>query len=169
MNAPCAETSPPQTPGQNCGAITLARTRVNLEPARMTLHTAFQLAGLAHLASLGAILVAPRTLHWETELAKLPRLLRQMCDAYHYYTAATIAACGLASLFLADELVQPNGLSRSLCGYIALFWAARLILQFTYDSRPHLKTASLRIAYHGLTVLFVAFIGFYGWATLRAG
>jgi hypothetical protein len=135
----------------------------------MTLETVFQIAGLAHLASLSAILVAPRVLHWETELAKLPRLLRQMCDAYHYYTAATIAACGLASLFLAGELARaPTGLARSFCGYVSSFWAARLVLQFTYDSGPHLKTLALRLSYHALTGLFIAFIGFYGWAALRA-
>jgi hypothetical protein len=136
----------------------------------MHLDTAFQLAGLAHLASLSAILVAPRFLHWESELARLPRLLRQMCDAYHYYTAATIAACGLASLFLANELAHaPSALASSFCGYVALFWAARLMLQFTYDSRPHLKTKALRLAYHALTALFVAFVGFYGWAAVRTG
>ncbi|MGC4071398.1 MAG: hypothetical protein QM760_02545 [Nibricoccus sp.] len=133
----------------------------------MTLPTAFQLAGLAHLISLSAILVAPRKLHWRTELARLPRLLRQMCDAYHYYTSATIVACGLISLFLADELARPSGLSRAVCGYIALFWAARLVLQFTYDARPHLTSLALRAGYHVLTLLFIVFIGLYGWAALR--
>jgi hypothetical protein len=135
----------------------------------MNLPTAFQLAGCAHLVSLGAIIAAPRQLNWTAELARLPKLLRQMCNAYHYYTTATIAACGLASLFLADELAQTSGLSRALCGYIALFWAVRLVLQFSYDSRPHLTTAALRLGYHGLSALFVAFIGFYGWAALRSG
>jgi hypothetical protein len=133
----------------------------------MTLHTAFQLAGIAHLISLSALLLAPRYVHWNSELAKLPRLLRQMCNAYHYYTSATIVACGLLSLFLAHELVAPTGLSRALCGYIALFWAARLVLQFSYDARPHLTSAALRLGYHSLTLLFIAFIGFYGWAAIR--
>jgi len=41
------------------------------------------------------------------------------------------------------------------------------VLQFSYDARPHLTSTALRLGYHGLTLLFIAFIGFYGWAAVR--
>ena len=43
-----------------------------------------------------------------------------------------------------------------MCLFIALFWAARLIVQFVvFNARPYLKTAFLKAGYHGLTVVFV--------------
>ncbi|MET0262732.1 MAG: hypothetical protein ABW223_07525, partial [Rariglobus sp.] len=126
-----------------------------------------RIAGVAHLISLTAILYAPANLRWNEELSRLPRLLRQMCNAYQAYTTGTIVALGLVSLFCASELIGGGALARVVCGYIALFWAARLVLQFTYDFAPHLKTAALKIGYHGLTGLFVVFVAFYGWLAVR--
>ncbi len=126
-----------------------------------------RLAGLAHLISLTAMYYAPINLRWDEELARLPRLLRQMCNVYQAYTGATIAALGLVSLCCAPDLVSGTPLARAVCAYIALFWGVRLVLQRTYDFAPHLKTATLRLGYHGLTVLFIVFTAFYGWLALR--
>jgi len=135
----------------------------------MTLQTAFQLAGVAHVISLAAILFAPVRLRWNEELAKLPRLLRQMCSVYNGYTGGTILACGLVSLLCADDLSAGTALARGVCGYIAIFWGVRLALQWIYDVRPYLTSGWLRLGHHGLTLLFVAFVGFYGWIALRPG
>lgn len=126
-----------------------------------------RLAGLAHLISLTAMYYAPINLRWDEELARLPRLLRQMCNVYQAYTGATIAALGLVSLFCAPDLVSGTPLARAVCAYIALFWGARLVLQRTYNFAPHLKTTLLRLGYHALTALFTAFTAFYGWLALR--
>lgn len=126
-----------------------------------------RLAGLAHLISLTAMFYAPINLRWDEELSRLPRLLRQMCNVYQAYTGATIAALGLVSLCCAPDLVSGTPLARAVCAYIALFWGVRLVLQRTYDFAPHLKTPLLRVGYHGLTVLFIVFVTFYGWLALR--
>jgi hypothetical protein len=129
--------------------------------------TLVRLAGLAHLISLTAILYAPINLRWDEELARLPRLIRQMCNVYQAYTGGTIVAMGLVSLFCAPDLISGTPLARAVCGYIALFWGVRLALQRTYDFAPHLTRLRLRVGYHGLTGLFVAFTSFYGWLALR--
>lgn len=121
-----------------------------------------RLAGLAHLISLTAMFYAPVNLRWDEELSRLPRLLRQMCNVYQAYTGATIAALGLVSLLCASDLASGTPLARAVCAYIALFWGARLVLQRTYEFAPHLKTSLLRLGYHGLTGLFIAFTVFYG-------
>jgi hypothetical protein len=126
-----------------------------------------RLAGAAHLISLTAMFYAPINLRWNEELSRLSRLLRQMCNVYQAYTGATIAALGLVSLFCAPDLATGTPLARAVCAYIALFWGARLVLQRTYDFAPHLKTSLLRLGYHGLTGLFIAFTSFYGWLALR--
>jgi hypothetical protein len=126
-----------------------------------------QLAGAAHLVSLGAILFAPAHMRWNEELARVPKLVRQMCNVYHYYTSGTIVAMGLVSLYCARELASPGPLARAVCGYTTIFWAVRLWLQHYYDFRPHLTSAALRVGYHGLTALFIGFVALYGWLALR--
>jgi alginate O-acetyltransferase complex protein AlgI len=133
----------------------------------MTLPTAFQLAGVAHLVSLTAMIVAPVHLGWNDELARLPRLLRQMCNVYSLYTGGTIVACGVVSLVCANDLSSGSVLARAVSGYIALFWGVRLGLQAYYDFRPHLTNRRLRVGYHALTLLFATFTGFYGWVVFK--
>ena len=133
----------------------------------MTAALLIQLAGAAHLLSLAAIIFAPIQLHWDDELARLPKLLRQMCNVYNYYTGGTIVALGLVSLTCATELASGSHLARGVCGYTAIFWGIRLWLQLYYDFRPHLTSASLRLGYHALTALFVVFVGIYGWGALH--
>ncbi len=133
----------------------------------MTAITLLRLAGVAHLVSLTAILFAPVQLHWHEELAHLPKLLRQMCNVYNHYTGGTIVALGLVSLLCAPELAAGSSLARAVCAYTAIFWGVRLWLQHYYDFRPHLTTAGLRLGYHALTTLFIAFVAIYGWGALH--
>jgi hypothetical protein len=133
----------------------------------MNVQTAFQLAGVAHLISLAAMIIAPLRLGWDEELARLPRLLRQMCNVYSLYTGGTIVACGLVSLICATDLSSGSMLARGVCGYIAAFWGVRLGLQIYYDFKPYLTSPWLRFGYHSLTLLFVAFVAFYGWIAAR--
>jgi len=126
-----------------------------------------RLAGLAHLISLSAILYAPVHLGWHDALERVSKLLRQMGQVYHYYTAGTIVAMGLVSLFCPSDLTSGNRLARAVCGYIALFWIVRLGVQIYYDFRPHVGRWWLRVSYHALSVLFVAFGVLYGWLALR--
>lgn len=126
-----------------------------------------RLAGLAHLISLSAILYAPIHLGWHEALGRVSKLLRQMGQVYHYYTTGTIVAMGLVSLFCAPDLVSGTPLARAICGYIALFWIARLGVQIYYDFRPHVTALWLTLGYHALSVLFVAFGLLYGWLAVR--
>jgi len=126
-----------------------------------------RLAGIAHLISLSAILYAPIHLGWHDALGRVSKLLRQMGQVYHYYTAGTIVAMGLVSLLCASDLVSGTPLARAVCGYIALFWIVRLVVQIYYDFRPHVGRWWLRLSYHALSGLFVAFGALYGWLALR--
>ena len=126
-----------------------------------------RLAGVAHLVSLTAIIYAPIHLRWHEALGRVAPLLRQMGQVYHYYTAGTIVALGLVSLCCAPDLVSGTPLARAVCGFIALFWIVRLGVQAYYDFRPHTGAPWLRLGYHALSGLFVAFGLLYGWLALR--
>ena len=126
-----------------------------------------QLAGVAHLISLSAIIYAPIHLGWHEALGRVSKLLRQMGQVYHYYTAGTIVAMGFVSIFCAFDLVSGTPLARAICAYIALFWIVRLGVQLFYDFKPHVNAPGLKLAYHALSALFVAFGLLYGWLALR--
>jgi hypothetical protein len=72
------------------------------------------------------------------------------------------------TLWHTDELASGAPLSRGVCTMIALFWLARLGVQFfVFDARPFLTTPFLRFGYHGLTLLFAALVFIYGSAALN--
>jgi hypothetical protein len=124
-------------------------------------------AGAAQLGVLFASALVPIRLKWRTQLGALPRLQRQMYWVYGGYVVLAIVSFGLVSLWNASEMAGGSGLARGVCGYIAVFWGARLVLQAILDVREHLVTWWLRLGYHGLTALFVCFTLIYGFAALR--
>ena len=57
-----------------------------------------------------------------------------------------------------------------MCLFVALFWAARLFVQFfVFDAEPYLKSGFLKAGYHGLTAVFTYHTIVYSLAALVAG
>ena len=72
------------------------------------------------------------------------------------FIVIVIVGFGLLAVLLPDQLAQGTPLARAICLFIALFWTARLGVQFfVFDAKPHLKNRLLAIGYHGLTVVFL--------------
>ena len=134
---------------------------------REVMPTLIFLAGAAQLCVLIASALVPLRLKWKTELAVLSRLHRQMYLVYGAYVVLGIVAFGLISLYNSSELASGSGLARSVCGYIAVFWGIRLLLQFVLDVKEHLSTWWLRLGYYLLTILFLSFTLLYGLAALQ--
>jgi hypothetical protein len=86
---------------------------------------------------------------------------------YGGYVVMAILAFGLISLFHAREIAAGSGLARGFCGYIAIFWGVRLLLQGVFDVKEHLTAWWLKAGYHTLTVLFLCFTLIYGYAAIR--
>lgn len=124
------------------------------------------LAGAGQLCLLAAAALVPSQLDWRSTFVSLPRLHRQMYWTYGGYVLMAIAANGLISMLNATELAAGSPLARSFCGYVALFWGVRLILQAIFDASPYLTTWWLKLGYRTLTVLFAAFTLIFGWAAL---
>jgi hypothetical protein len=77
----------------------------------------------------------------------------------------TLIAFGAISLFNAPHLASGHRLARWLCGFIAVFWGSRLLVQFfLFDARPQLTNTALTIGYHTLTVVFIYLTAVYGYA-----
>jgi hypothetical protein len=126
-------------------------------------------AGICHFGILTAGALAPGVLDWRGELKKLNPLSRQLIWAHGAFIVLTIIAFGTLTIGNAGRLAGGDLMGRWLCGFIALFWLARLGLQFFYfDARPMLKNVWLAIGYNGLTVVFAYFVAVYGWVAVRA-
>ena len=124
-------------------------------------------AGVGQLCVLVASAPVQVRLDWRATFRPLPRLHRQMYWIYGGYVVLAIVALGLISLRNAGELAAGGPLARGFCGYAAVFWGVRFGLQAVRDAKEHLTTRWLRLGYHTLTALFLAFALVFGYAALR--
>jgi hypothetical protein len=122
----------------------------------MNLELWILIGGVLHFGILLASALTPAVLDWKRELTKLDVLSRQLVWVHGAFIVLVIFGFGLLSVILPGELASGTLLSRGICLFIALFWAARLAVQFfVFDATPHLRGALLKIGYSGLTAVFV--------------
>lgn len=124
--------------------------------------------GLLHFVVLFASALTPRVLDWRTNFVALHPFLRRLFWVYGCFIVMVIISFGVLTLVHVNELVSGTALARSVCAMIAIFWLARLGVQFfVFDARPFLTTTFLQLGYHGLTLLFTALVLIYGSAALN--
>ena len=124
--------------------------------------------GALHFVILIASALTPRVLDWRANLAALHPFLRRLFWVYGSFIVFVIVSFGTLTLFHANELASGAAFPRAVCAIIAIFWLARLAVQFfVFDAKPFLTTTFLRIGYHGLTLLFAALVFIYSCAALN--
>jgi hypothetical protein len=78
-----------------------------------------------------------------------------------------IVGFGILSVLLPQELAGRTVLARGVCGFVAVFWGARLVLQFAlFRPGELLRNGVLKAGYHGLTVVFAYFVCVYAAAAV---
>ena len=83
------------------------------------------------------------------------------------YIVLNILAFGIVSILLPGELASGTVLARAICGFIAVFWGIRLVIQlFLFDAEPYLRNWFLKLGFHGLTIVFLYQTVVYGWAAI---
>lgn len=133
----------------------------------MSLQSLIFVSGILHFGTLIASATVPQVLDWKAELRKLDALSRQLIWVHGVFIVLTIAGFGVLTLILPADLAARTPLARAICGFIALFWLARLAVQFfVFDAKPFLKGAFLNAGYHGLTFVFVYQAAVLSWAAL---
>jgi hypothetical protein len=136
-------------------------TRVQL------LELLIRFGGMLHFGLLIAGALVPLVLKWGTELVTLSRLTRQIVWTHGVFIVLVIVGFGCLSLLLPEALASGTPLARSLCGFIALFWLGRLMLQiFYFDAESHLSHWVLRFGYRSLAGVFSYFAVVYGTAAI---
>lgn len=128
-----------------------------------------RLAGAGQLALAAASLAIPRVLGWRAETARLRPLTRQVFWTYAAYILATNTAFGLVSAARPEWLLGA-ALGRAVCGFIAAWWGARLVLQlFWFDHSAAPPGARWKLADAALTLLFAGLALVYGAAAALGG
>jgi hypothetical protein len=99
---------------------------------------------------------APKVLDWRGQLARVEPVLRKLVWIYGLFIVLTIIGLGTVAVYFPAELTNGSALSRTICGFVALFWGTRLLVQFlVFHGKIQLHNALLKIGYHSLTLIFV--------------
>lgn len=95
------------------------------------LETALRIAGLILTGLVVANFVAPKRFNYRSNLAGAGVFVRQVFYVHCAYIIAIIG--GLALLCLGwPELLLKDRMGKVLCGFFALFWFSRVVVQLTY-------------------------------------
>ncbi len=95
------------------------------------LEIALRIAGLILAGLVVANFVAPKRFNYSSNLAGAGVFVRQVFYVHCAYIIAIIA--GLAMLCLGwPELLLKDRMGKVLCGFFALFWFSRVVVQLTY-------------------------------------
>ena len=130
------------------------------------LNLALWLAGAGHFCVLGASVQVPARLGWKEDLPKLTSFNRKLMYVYGGFTVLTIAAFGVLTLFLHQEMLRGERAATALATFIAVYWTARIAVDFFYyDNKDWPQGVQFVVGHILLTGLFCALAVTY-WAVL---
>ena len=125
------------------------------------------LGGLVQLGIAVTSLAVPRLLDWKHRLASLDEFTRRLFWVYAAFTLLVNTGLGLVAVLEPAALSSGEGLGRTICLFIALYWLLRLALQYVVlDTRPLRLGRLPRAGYHLLTAAFVFLVVVFGAAAL---
>ena len=88
--------------------------------------------GLGQIALALASLSLPRILRWPDQLRQLQPLTRRIFWVYAAYILGTNLCLGTLSALAPHLLLERTALARCVGGYAAVYWGARLCIQFVW-------------------------------------
>lgn len=125
------------------------------------------LSGIAHIVLSVVSSVIPKALKWKEGLKDLQPLLRQMFWTYAAYILVINFCFGLVSILGTEELVNHSFLAKSINLFIAVYWLARVFIQFFYfDKTDAPKGLIFTLGEIALVGLFIGFTVVYTLAFL---
>lgn len=130
------------------------------------LNVALWLASLGHFCVLGASFQVPRRLGWKEDLPKLTTFNHKLMYVYAGFTVLTIVAFGVLTFLLHDEMWRGERAATALAVFIAVYWTARIGVDFLYyEHKDWPKGRQFVVGHALLTGLFCALATTY-WAVL---
>jgi len=104
-------------------------------------------------------------LKWQTEIARMPLLLREVFHVHAWFISLTLAIFATLTFRFCGEMgIGTNPVAAWLAGGIGIFWAVRTVLQVVWYSSSHwrgrldrtLIHIALLIIYGGFAVVYLA-------------
>lgn len=138
---------------------------IRIDSEGALIRTLIILAGIGHLCLVAGSVAIPGTLGWREDTAKLKLLTRQVFWTWAGYVWLTHLCFGLVSVFGSRLLLDGSPLAGLVCGFIATWWAARIVIQFTYFDRSARPPGAIYFLAEGALIgFFGGCAGIYGWA-----
>ena len=94
--------------------------------------TLLQVVGVVHLIIVGANFVLPRILDFDKNLEKVSPMVRQIFLVHHAYIMAVVSFFAFLCFFFTRDLAGGSRLGTATCSFMAVFWLARLPIQFFF-------------------------------------
>lgn len=114
-------------------------------------------AGIIFLCLASMHIFFPRYFNWQKELANMSLINRQMMYVHCFFIGLMLLLTGLFCLFYSSELVA-TPLGKVFSSGFAIFWMARLFIQFFGYSRQLWAGKKKETAIHILFILLWAYI-----------
>lgn len=128
-----------------------------------------RLAGAVSLAIAIGSLAIPAILQWRAQLRGNRALIRQVFWTYAGYIFTAHICFGVLSLAAPQWILGGGPLGRAVCGFIAAWWGARVVLQFAYFDRADAPQAPLaKAGEFALVAAFAVLAATYGAAAVIA-
>jgi len=130
-----------------------------------------------NLQIVGALLVMLGLSHvffngyfgWSVELAGVSLFTRRVFFVHTFFVAMTVTMMGAFSVAYARLLVEPQPLSRAVLAGMTIFWASRLLMQFTAYESAIWRGNSFRTRMHvAFSLLWIYVTATYGFALLES-
>lgn len=132
-----------------------------MPPAALPIAPLILIAGTAQLVLVAASVAIPRVLRWRDDLARTSPLLRRLFWVYAGYIWVTNLCFGLLSVAAPRALVDSSLLAACVVGYMGMYWAARLVIQFALFRTVKPNGRLFRVAEAALVLLFVFLTSVY--------
>ena len=143
--------------------IDVLDTLVFAYPLSDYLEAALWVGAAGHFLVLGASFQVPEELEWRDDLESLKPLNRKLMWTYGGFIVLTIVSFGVLTAAFHGEFVAGNPVALGVSAVIAVFWTARIVVDFLYFSHDDWPEGVKYVVGHAmLTSLFVLLVAIYG-------
>lgn len=125
---------------------------------REALSLAIWLSGIGHFCVLVASFQVPSRLKWKEDLQKLTPFNRKLMWVHGGFAVLTIVAFGILTLALHEELLRGDRAALGLALFIGVYWALRIVVDFTYYEHKDWPRGKGFVAGHILLTMLFAFL-----------
>ncbi|MEM7012187.1 MAG: hypothetical protein AAF585_11945 [Verrucomicrobiota bacterium] len=134
----------------------------------ITLETLIQIIGWLFVPLGCAHIAFPKYFDWKKDLADLQLINRQMMEVHTFFIGLIVFLIGLLCITSSRELIETS-FGRRLSLGLAIFWGARLLVQFFWYSPKLWRGKKFETAVHiAFSLFWAAITAVFGMASASA-